>query len=82
MSHVDGYIFPCYSCGDAAGQMDTTISYLASHGVTVLKKNETREALASMYGEKNVGATVGMLWVDVEGTSVRNIYGYIMNISY
>lgn len=21
MAHVDGYIFPCYSCGDAAGQV-------------------------------------------------------------
>ena len=61
MAHVDGYIFPCYSCGNPSGQMDTTIEYLSSHvnieGLDGFKRtNET------------VGATVGMLWLDIEGT--------------
>lgn len=34
MSHVDAYIFPCYSCGDAAGQMDTAINSLAAANAT------------------------------------------------
>jgi len=29
MSHVDGYIFPCYSCGNAAGQIDATVNNLS-----------------------------------------------------
>jgi hypothetical protein len=70
MKHVDGYIFPCYSCGNPAGQMDTTISYLQSNSIRVLKQNETREDLAAVYGEQNVGATVGMLWIDIEGENV------------
>ncbi len=34
MAHVDGYIFPCYSCGNPAGQMDSTISNLKSSNAT------------------------------------------------
>jgi len=67
MAHVDGYIFPCYSCGNPAGQIDATISYLASHSVRVLKQNETRESLETQNGKDVVGATVGMLWLDIEG---------------
>mmetsp|Transcript_18862 Transcript_18862/g.31557 ORF Transcript_18862/g.31557 Transcript_18862/m.31557 type:complete len:236 (+) Transcript_18862:231-938(+) len=67
MSYVDGYIFPCYSCGDPAGQMDDTISYLAAHDVKVLKKGQLREEAGNSTDGK-LGATVGMLWIDVEGT--------------
>eukprot|EP01033_Poteriospumella_lacustris_P003648 gene3649-2630_t len=63
MAHVDGYIFPCYSCGNPAGQMDATIDYLSSHNVRMLKEGELRESSNS-----TVGASVGMLWLDVEGT--------------
>ncbi len=56
MAHVDGYIFPCYSCGNPAGQMDAAISGLKSSGLT-----------AAVNGTHVVGATYGMLWIDVEG---------------
>ena len=32
MSHVDGYIFPCYSCGNPAKQMDDTVNALKNAG--------------------------------------------------
>jgi hypothetical protein len=48
-------------------QMDDTINYLSSHNVRLLKKGETVE---SARNGTNVGATVGMLWLDVEGTQV------------
>jgi len=28
---VDAYIFPCYSCGDPAGQVKRTVNYLQSY---------------------------------------------------
>ena len=49
MSHVDGYIFPCYSCGSPAGQMDAAINSLKSSGVTYASRNSTAN-LASTYG--------------------------------
>lgn len=64
MAHVDGYIFPCYSCGNPAKQIDDTINYLSSHAVTVMKEGE----LAESYNSTSVGAKVGMLWLDIEGT--------------
>jgi len=74
MAAVDGYIFPCYFCGDAAGQIDDTIDYLESSGVKLLKKNETRNDLIAKYGKENVGATIGMLWLDVEGLDYWSWY--------
>lgn len=75
MSNVDGYLFPCYFCGDPAGQMDDTIDYLTSSGIRLLKRNETRAQLIERYGsEENVGATVGMLWIDVEGEDYWSIF--------
>ncbi|XP_062498881.1 uncharacterized protein LOC134176211 [Corticium candelabrum] len=32
MSHVDVYLFPCYSCGDPGGQVRETVDYLRDHG--------------------------------------------------
>jgi hypothetical protein len=46
-------------------QMDATIDYLSSHNVRMLKEGELRESSNS-----TVGASVGMLWLDVEGTQV------------
>lgn len=66
MSYVDGYIFPCYSCGNAAGQMDETIDYLAANGVKMLKRGELREP--DPKNATKLAATYGMLWIDVEGT--------------
>eukprot|EP00118_Oscarella_pearsei_P000054 m.4085 g.4085 ORF g.4085 m.4085 type:complete len:239 (+) comp10183_c0_seq1:76-792(+) len=31
-SHVDAYLFPCYRCGDPAGQASETASYLKNQG--------------------------------------------------
>lgn len=48
--------------------MDDTISYLSSNGVSLLGvKTEDSETLMSKYNG-TLGATVGMLWIDVEGT--------------
>lgn len=50
--------------------MDTTINYLNSHKITVKKEGELESASNS-----TTGAKVGMLWIDVEGTSVsKNTY--------
>jgi hypothetical protein len=50
--------------------MDDTINYLAANNVRLLKKGETVE---SARNGTNVGATVGMLWLDIEGTEVSAI---------
>jgi hypothetical protein len=65
MSYVDGYIFPCYKCGNPAGQMDAAINNLSGSGITFASKNETTAP------EKRLGSTAkfGMLWIDVEGAS-------------
>jgi len=81
IKYVDGYIFPCYSCGNPAGQMDATINSLKSSGVYLLKEGETHEQIMSKNNhtmlataedgtEKEVAvtATAGMLWMDIEGT--------------
>jgi len=80
--YVDGYIFPCYSCGNPAGQMDDAINNLQWNGVYLLKKGETHDEIMSRGNhtvqakhpvegtlkDVAVTATVGMLWIDVEGT--------------
>ena len=43
--------------------MDDTLSCLAAGNVRVLKKGEVRDANST-----SVGSTVGMIWLDVEGT--------------
>ena len=45
--------------------MDDTINYLQSHSVRLLKEGELRES-----NNSTLGATVGMLWLDIEGTQV------------
>jgi len=66
MSHVDGYIFPCYSCGNPAKQVDDTLNYLASHDIKPMN-GDLRASMNSTSSEK-LGATYGMLWFDIEGT--------------
>ena len=69
MSYVDGYIFPCYSCGNAAKQMDDTLNSLKSHGLKILGHNSEGDRETLMANNNGtLGATVGMLWIDVEGT--------------
>mmetsp|Transcript_5589 Transcript_5589/g.13975 ORF Transcript_5589/g.13975 Transcript_5589/m.13975 type:complete len:229 (+) Transcript_5589:25-711(+) len=63
MSYVDGYIFPCYSCGNAAQQVDDTINCLQSSGIKILQKGQERPLNTT-----STSATVGMLWMDIEGT--------------
>jgi GH25 family lysozyme M1 (1,4-beta-N-acetylmuramidase) len=43
--------------------MDATVNYLNSHKVGFLKEGELRESSNS-----TVGARVGMLWLDIEGS--------------
>ena len=46
--------------------MDDTINYLSSHGIAMLKEGETLQANAT----STTGVKYGMLWLDIEGTSV------------
>ena len=48
--------------------MDDTIDYLASHAQYVKGTKEHQEALTASNG--TLTATVGMLWLDIEGTQV------------
>lgn len=68
MHYVDGYIFPCYSCGNAAKQMDDTINSLKSHGLKILGVNSEDKETLMAKNNGTLGTTVGMLWIDVEGT--------------
>ena len=67
MSHVDGYIFPCFSCGNPAGQMDAAINHLSSAGLKSIPRmhgsNDTVE-----YKSEVLGTSYGMIWLDIEGT--------------
>lgn len=75
MSYVDGYIFPCYSCGNPAKQMDDALAALGLGGVKFVPQNETRESMQAKLGsEATLGATVGMIWIDVEGTQVMLLF--------
>jgi molybdopterin/thiamine biosynthesis adenylyltransferase len=62
ISYVDGYIFPCFDCGDPEGQMDATISSLSNANIRITGMHNQTLADANV-----VGASVGMLWIDVEG---------------
>jgi len=62
MAHVDGYIFPCYSCGNPKKQMDDTVNYLKSHKIFAKAEDELSSS------NTTVGAKYGMLWLDIEGT--------------
>jgi hypothetical protein len=66
MKYVDGYIFPCYSCGNPAKQVDDTINCLKSSNVEYAARKEGVEGVFN----ETLGATYGMLWIDVEGTQV------------
>lgn len=68
MHYVDGYIFPCYSCGNPAKQMDDTINSLKSAGLSILGHNSEDKETLLKKNNGTLGATVGMLWIDVEGT--------------
>jgi hypothetical protein len=64
-AHVDGYIFPCYSCGNPEQQVTDTVNYLKSHKIEATKPG----SLPQSPSNGTVGATYGMLWFDIEGTS-------------
>lgn len=49
--------------------MDDTLDYLASHSMYVKGTKEHLAASESVNGT-NLGATIGMIWLDVEGTQV------------
>lgn len=72
IKYVDGYIFPCYKCGDGAGQVRATVDSLK----VSLGKSHNRSAEGMAYRESPPavnasgaeGLEVGMLWFDIEGT--------------
>eukprot|EP00048_Salpingoeca_helianthica_P014577 m.222402 g.222402 ORF g.222402 m.222402 type:complete len:237 (-) comp16021_c0_seq1:138-848(-) len=52
MAHVDIYMFPDPTAGNPAGQVDSLVSYLDSHGIHI---------------RTTPPQTYGMLWLDIEG---------------
>lgn len=48
-------------------KIDDTINYLATHS---LQLNGTNNVVAG--NRSSVGATIGMLWLDIEGTQVSD----------
>jgi hypothetical protein len=60
--------------------MDDTINYLAAHAM-YLKGTKEHDAHLAATNETAVGgalgATIGMIWLDIEGTQVRH---YLKNI--
>ena len=62
MAHVDGYIFPCFSCGNPAGQMDAAINGLTAAGLKQVRRlmgtNDTAD-----FKTEELGSSYGMLWV-------------------
>ena len=67
MSHVDGYIFPCFSCGNPAGQMDQAINNLRSAGLKHIARSPGQNDTVAIKPEE-LGTSYGMLWLDIEGT--------------
>jgi hypothetical protein len=67
MRQVDGYIFPCFSCGNPAGQMDSAINSLQAAGLKHLPRVVGTNS-SSEIKEENLAVSYGMLWLDVEGT--------------
>jgi hypothetical protein len=68
MSYVDGYIFPCPTCGKSgAQQVAETISFLENNGISLAKSGEPVKNPGNNTSP-SVGSVVGMLWADVEGT--------------
>jgi hypothetical protein len=65
-AHVDGYIFPCYSCGNPEQQVTDTVNYLKSHSIEFTKAGEL--PMSTKDGNSTVGVSYGMLWFDIEGT--------------
>jgi len=53
---VDVYIFPCYSCGNPAGQISSMVSALKSAGCG--QTNSTSQGASGW----------GQIWLDIEGT--------------
>jgi len=62
MAHVDGYLFPCFSCGNPAGQMDAAINGLTAAGLKQVRRlmgtNDTAD-----FKTEELGSSYGMLWV-------------------
>lgn len=60
IKYVDGYIFPCYKCGDGKGQVEAAVNALMLGGA------ERKEGMEGMAYRENFnvssGATIGQLW--------------------
>jgi hypothetical protein len=48
--------------------MDDTINSLKAHGLTILGVNSEDKETLLLKNNGTLGSTVGMLWIDVEGT--------------
>ena len=49
--------------------MDDTVDYLASHGILFAKEGEVIERASKPFNA-TLGVTYGMLWLDIEDSSV------------
>jgi hypothetical protein len=58
--------------------MDDTIDYLASHAM-YLKGTKEHDAQLTATNGTSLGATVGMIWLDIEGTQVHH-YLYLYTV--
>jgi len=54
--YVDVYLFPCYSCGNAAGQVTSMVTSLGNSGCGHTTGTQS-------------GGQWGQVWLDIEGTS-------------
>eukprot|EP00466_Bigelowiella_natans_P021062 jgi/Bigna1/53308/estExt_Genewise1Plus.C_170190 len=66
IKYVDGYIFPCYKCGNGKQQVEDAVNNLR---ITGKGRPEGMEGMA--YREESnstSGAMIGMLWLDIEGS--------------
>jgi hypothetical protein len=54
MEYVDIYMFPCFSCGNPASQVDQLLAYLNSYNISNVPSGKGPN-------------TYGTLWFDIEG---------------
>lgn len=84
MKHVDGYIFPCPTCSTSPQQqVIDTINYLKANSLQIARREAHEESAPfTVMANSTVGsATVGMLWIDVEGTQYWTT-SYSKNINF
>jgi len=65
-AQVNGYIFPCYLCGNPAAQVENTINYLKYHNVMPRTADESVTNNNANNQTAGVENSLYMLWFDIE----------------